>query len=114
MLTQEELDSRLYLRNRLSCLLREEKIKWYQRANTKDILKGTHTKYFHFVANGKHRKTRIFYQLQDGDHIINGDANLKAHITTYYKGLFGPPDESSFNFGWKSYRWYSPGVFSRK
>ncbi len=57
----------------------------------------SNTKYFHLVANGKHRKTRIF-QLQDGDQIINGDANLKAHITTYYKGLFGPPEDSSLQF----------------
>ena len=40
-------------------------------------------------------KTRI-YQLQDGDQVINGDANLKAHITTYYKDLFGSPEASSF------------------
>jgi hypothetical protein len=30
------------------------------------------TKYFYFLANGKHRKTRIF-QLQDEDKIIEGD-----------------------------------------
>nr|CAE05084.3 OSJNBa0009K15.4 [Oryza sativa Japonica Group] len=29
----------------------------------------------------------------DGDQLIRGDANLKLHITTYYKGLFGPPDD---------------------
>ena len=45
------------------------------------------------VVNGKHRKTRSF-QLKNGDQIINGDANLKSHITAYYKGLFGPPDDS--------------------
>ncbi len=53
----------------------------------------SNTKYFHLVANGKHRKTRIF-QLQDGDQLISGDANLKSNITTYYKGLFGPPHDS--------------------
>jgi hypothetical protein len=41
------------------------------------------------VANGKHRKMRIF-QLKDGDHIIKGDDQLKEYITRYYKGLFGP------------------------
>ncbi len=93
LLTQEEIDIRVYSRNRLSTLLREEEIKWFQRAKTKDILEGdSNTKYFHLVANGKHRKTRIF-QLQDGDQLIRGDANLKLHITTYYKGLFGPPDD---------------------
>nr|AAL77136.1 Putative non-LTR retroelement reverse transcriptase [Oryza sativa Japonica Group]AAP52241.1 retrotransposon protein, putative, unclassified [Oryza sativa Japonica Group] len=29
---------------------------------------------------------------------ISGDANLKSHITTYYKGLFGPLDESDLQF----------------
>jgi len=41
------------------------------------------------VASGKHRKSRIF-QLKNGDQIIDGDAELKKYITTYYKGLFGP------------------------
>ena len=50
------------------------------------------TKYFHLVANGKHRKTRIF-QLEDGDKIIQGDAELKKHITDYYHG-FGPSNPS--------------------
>jgi hypothetical protein len=27
----------------------------------------------------------------DGDQIIADDAELKKHITFYYKGLFGPP-----------------------
>lgn len=51
------------------------------------------TKYFHLVANGKHRKTRIF-QLVDGDKIIQGDEELKKHIKDYYRGLFGPSDPS--------------------
>ena len=98
LLTQEEIDFRWFCRNKLSTLMREEEIKWYQRAKTKDILEGdSNTKYFHLVANGKHRKTRIF-QLQDGDQLINGDANLKSYITTYYKGLFGPPDDSDLQF----------------
>ena len=49
------------------------------------------TKYFHLVANGKHRKTRIF-QLEDGDKIIQGDEEFKKHIKDYYRGLFGPSD----------------------
>jgi hypothetical protein len=38
--------------------------------------------------------TRIF-QLQDGDRIINGEGELKKHITAYYKGLFRRPKETS-------------------
>ena len=51
------------------------------------------TKYFHLIANGKHRKTRIF-QLEDGEKIIKGDDELKKYITEYYHGLFGPSDAS--------------------
>jgi len=53
------------------------------------------TKYFHLVANGKHRKTRIFRLLQD-DGVIEGDGNLKKFITNYYKSLFGVPDGNHF------------------
>jgi hypothetical protein len=58
------------------------------------LLEGdANTKYFHLLANARHRKTRIF-QLQDGSNIINGEDELKNHITTYYKGLFGRQQES--------------------
>ena len=75
-------------------MLREEELKWYQRAKLKNLLEGdANTKFYHFVANGKHRKTRIF-QLLDGEVIISGGQALKKHITSYYKGLFGPPESS--------------------
>uniref|UniRef100_I1QM68 Reverse transcriptase domain-containing protein n=1 Tax=Oryza glaberrima TaxID=4538 RepID=I1QM68_ORYGL len=38
LLTPGEIDIRYVWRNRLACLLREEEIKWYRRAKTKDIL----------------------------------------------------------------------------
>jgi hypothetical protein len=77
--------------------LREEEIKWYQRAKVKDLLEGdSNTKYFQLIANGKHRKTRIF-QLQHEDKIVEGDNELKNYITTYYKDLFGPTKPSSFS-----------------
>jgi hypothetical protein len=60
----------------------------------KHLLEGdANTKYYHLLANGRHRKTRIF-QLEDGNSIITGDAHLKEHITSYYKNLFGPSEES--------------------
>jgi hypothetical protein len=68
----------------------------YQRAKTKHILQGDmNTKYFQLLANGKHRKMRIF-QLQDEDKIIEGDETLKKYITSYYKVLFGKPMENNF------------------
>jgi len=47
------------------------------------------------VANGKHRKTRIF-RLDQDDGVIEGGGNLKKFITNYYKGLFGVPDGNHF------------------
>ena len=82
------------LNDRLAQLLREEELKWYQRAKVKDLLEGdANTKYYHLLVNGRHRKTHIF-QLEDGNNIISGDAQLKMHITNYYKNLFGPSENS--------------------
>ena len=67
------------LKSRLIQLLREEEIKWYQRGKNLKLLFGDmNTKYFHLVANGKHRKTKNF-QLEDGDKIIQGDEELKKN-----------------------------------
>ena len=35
--------------------------------------------------------------MDDGENIIIGDAQLKKHITSYYKNLFGPSDASLFS-----------------
>jgi hypothetical protein len=76
--------------------LREEELKWYQRAKVKKPFRGdANTKFYHLVANEKHRKTRIFQQLEDGSRTILGDGDLKRCITTYYKNLFGPSEQSS-------------------
>jgi hypothetical protein len=93
-LNEFELNLKHVLNERLVEFLREEELKWYQRVKVKYLLKGdTNTKYYHLLANGRHRKTRIF-QLEDGSNIISGDAQLKGHITNYYKNLFGPSEIS--------------------
>jgi hypothetical protein len=75
-------------------MLREEELKWYQRAKTQNLMQGdSNTRYFHLVASGKHKKSKIF-QLKDGDQLFIRDATLKQHIIFYYKGLFGPPEET--------------------
>jgi hypothetical protein len=95
MLNEMDLNLKHVLNERLAELLREEKLKWYQRAKVKHLLEGdANTKYYHLLANGRHRKTRIF-QLEDGNDIISGDAQLKKHITNYYKTLFGPSKNST-------------------
>jgi hypothetical protein len=95
VLSAQEADLKHCLHNRLCQLLREEELKWYQRSKAKHLLEGdSNTKYFQLLANGRHRKSRIF-QLQDGSRIISGDAELKKYITSYYKSLFGSPQENS-------------------
>jgi hypothetical protein len=80
---------------RLATLRREEEAKWAQRAKVKYIQQGgNNTKYFHLIANGKHRKKKIF-QLEQDEGTIVGEANLKIFISEYYKKLFGKPEEKN-------------------
>jgi hypothetical protein len=51
---------------------------------------GDDTKYFYLIANGKHRKKKIFQLEQDEGTIIRQE-NLKNYISEYYKTLFGAP-----------------------
>jgi hypothetical protein len=58
------------------------------------LLEGdSNTGYFHSVANGRHRKKLIHSLVQD-EGLIEGQEQLKSYITSYYKGLFGAPEES--------------------
>jgi hypothetical protein len=57
---------------------------------------GNNTKCFYLIANGKHRKKRI-YQLEQDEGTIVGEENLKVYITEYYKRLFGDPVQNSFS-----------------
>lgn len=57
LLSQQELDLKQCIKDRLAHLLREEEIKWFQRAETRGLLEGVNnTKYFQLVANGKKKK----------------------------------------------------------
>jgi hypothetical protein len=96
-LSQKELNLKQSVKERITQSLWEEEIKWFQRAKTKDLLEGdNNTKYFHMVANGKRRKTRIFQLEQEGE-VIEGKENLKFFITKYYKDLFGSSQRNSFS-----------------
>jgi hypothetical protein len=89
LLSQQDWDLKQSINSRLTQLLREEEIRWFQRAKTTKILKGdNNTKYFQMVANGKRRKTRIF-RLEQEEGIVEGEEHLNKYITNYYKGLFG-------------------------
>ena len=70
-------------------MLREEELKWYQRSKAQFILEGdSNTRYFHNVANGRYRKKHIHSLVQD-EGLIEGQDQIKAYITKFYKGLFG-------------------------
>jgi hypothetical protein len=76
-------------------LLREDEVRWFQRAKTTKILKGDNNmKYFQMVANGKRRKTRIF-RLEQEDGIVEGEEQLNSYITRYYKKLLGKSQVSN-------------------
>jgi hypothetical protein len=97
MLLQHEVDMKHSLRKRFVQLLREVEIKWYQRSKSDKLLMGDkNTKYFHLLANGKDRKTRII-QLEDDGQIIKGDEQLEAYITQYYNRLFSPNECEGFS-----------------
>jgi hypothetical protein len=80
----------------LSKLRRDEETKWAQRAKVKHVQEGgNNTKYFHLIANGKHRIKKIF-QLEQDEGTTVGQDNLKTYISEFYKNLFGPPTPNHF------------------
>jgi hypothetical protein len=51
------------------------------------------TRFFHLVANGKHRKQHI-YRLEDDNGVVVSSDRLKCHITNYYENMFGVPEQT--------------------
>jgi hypothetical protein len=56
----------------------------------------SNTRYFYSVANGRHRK-KLIHSLVQEEGVIEGHEQLKSYITSYYKGLFGAPEESDIS-----------------
>jgi hypothetical protein len=93
-ISDHEIDLKDYLKERLVSLLREEEIKWYERAKVKTLLEGdANTRFFHLVANGKHRRQHI-YRIEDDNGVVVSSDRLKCHITNYYKNLFRFPEQT--------------------
>ena len=83
LLSEQEIESKRVLSVELRKLLREEELYWLQRSKATRLLQGdNNTKYFQLLANGRHRKTKI-YQLEQDEGTIIGDDNLKDYITNY-------------------------------
>ena len=78
-------------------LRRDEEAKWAQRAKLKHVQQGgDNTRYFHLIANGKHRK-KCISQLEQDEGTIVGETNLKVFISEFYKKLFGAPITNNFS-----------------
>lgn len=78
LMSPQEEELQHHLIGQLTKLLREE-IYWLQRSKATKLLQGDdNAKYFHMVANGRHRKN---VQLKQKQEIIIRDANLKEYIT---------------------------------
>jgi response regulator RpfG family c-di-GMP phosphodiesterase len=89
LLSSHEIELKSQSNARIANLLREEELKWYQRSKSQFILEGDlNTRYFHSVANSRYRKKRI-HSLNQEEGTIEGQEQLKAYITNYYKNLFG-------------------------
>ena len=96
-LSEHEIEIKNHSNAQIASMLREEELKWYQHSNSQFILKGdSNTRYFHGVANGRHRK-KIIHSLQQDEGTIEGHEQLKSYITNYYKNLFGAPEEGNFS-----------------
>jgi mannosylglycoprotein endo-beta-mannosidase len=96
-LSPQEIELKSQSNAQIASLLRKEELKWYQRSKAQFILEGdSNTRYFHGVANGRHRKKRIHSLVQDNGR-IEGHEQLKAYVTNYYRNLFGAQEESSFS-----------------
>jgi hypothetical protein len=92
-------DRELYLDTTrlLNILVKEDNIKWFQRAKSADLKLGqTCTKYFMAKASGRRKKNRI-KQLWHGDVLLEGDDLLQAHATEFYTKLFGESDRNGIS-----------------
>jgi hypothetical protein len=95
-LSMQEIELKSQSNAAIASLIREEELKWYEHSKSKFILEGdSNTRYFHSVANGRHRKKRI-HSLNQDEGIIEGQDKLKSYITNYYKNLFGASEEGNF------------------
>ena len=60
LLTAQEIELKSQSNAQVARMLREEELKWYQRSKAQFIPEGdSNTRYFHNVANGRHRKNEF-------------------------------------------------------
>ena len=95
-LLQDQMLRKSWLISELFKISEEEELYWKQKSHDRLLHEGDiNTEYFHRIANGRKRRNLIL-KLEDGDRSIEGDSDLLAHATKYYKKLFGPELGNSF------------------
>jgi hypothetical protein len=63
-LSEHEVEIKRQSNAHIASMLCEEELKWYQHSNSQFIQKGdSHTRYYHRVSNGRHRK-KLIHSLQ--------------------------------------------------
>ena len=83
-LSMQVFEERKNLRKQFANLLKQEELKWIQRAKEKNIKEGeANTKFFHAKANGRHRINTIV-SLENQGQVIVGQKNLEKFITSFY------------------------------
>jgi hypothetical protein len=84
-LSLQEIELKSQSNAQIVDLVREDKLKWYQRSKARFILKGdSNTRYVHGIANGRHRKKWIHFLVQE-EELIEGHEQIKSYITNYIK-----------------------------
>jgi hypothetical protein len=92
-LSASDIQQKAALQQEMLDILDKEECFWRQRARDNWLLKGdSNTTFFHRMANGCKRKSKIF-SLKNGDSVIQGDDDLLNHATQLYKNLFGPAED---------------------
>jgi hypothetical protein len=76
-----------------------DEIQWQRRGGVKWILEGdSNSRYFHGKANGRKKKCTIF-ALEDGERVIREPKEIREHVESYYKTLFGKEQVGSITLG---------------
>jgi len=89
-LSLEQLQQKVNLIHNIMEICEDEELYWFKRSHEKWLLEGdNNTEFFHRVANGRKRRKQIISLDNEGT-LIEGNENLIAHATQYYKLLFGP------------------------
>jgi hypothetical protein len=90
------MQKKMEIQKKLMDMLIEDELYWYKRSHATWLHDGdNNTEFFHRMANGSKRRNTII-SFSDGNKNIEGDSNLVAHATEFYKSLFGPTPDNTF------------------